>query len=314
MLASLLSKVGVAVTDLGIGRDEPEDLKRKIVHGLNSDLLVLSGGVSAGMLDLVPSILQDSGVEQVFHKVKVKPGKPIWFGTRTDGNKTSYVFGLPGNPVSSLVGFELFVKAAVRCLFGNTNILTPNSAAKLTEPHEARGDRPTYWPGCWVRSDESTRLVKPLRWMGSSDLRALGFADVLIFFPGRKAVLSERRNSIGIANFLSYLTRTVFVATVAHLIDEPRYLARLVSDFRVLVGFMVEFQRKFGSHCSGTLPNPGKLLENPNSADFSNPIKLFANFPKKRICPTNNYPYDVKYPRKLTQNNQITFFFGEANV
>ena len=101
--------------DLGIARDEPADLRTKIEQGLAADVLMISGGVSAGVLDLVPAVLRDLGVEQVFHKVNLKPGKPLWFGTR---KLRTLVFGLPGNPVSSLVCFELFVRPAIAKLSG----------------------------------------------------------------------------------------------------------------------------------------------------------------------------------------------------
>ena len=185
MLAAQLRAANANVIDLGIGRDDRDELSAKIEDGLDADLLVLSGGVSAGTMDLVPELLQNAGVEQVFHKVRVKPGKPIWFGVRDDGNSKTYVFGLPGNPVSSLVGCELFVKSAMRRMNG-ADIWQDPLLAELVEAHEARGDRPTYWPGQWVNDESKGRKVRPCQWLGSSDLRALGFADVLIYFPSEK--------------------------------------------------------------------------------------------------------------------------------
>ena len=81
-------------------------------------MLVLSGGVSAGKFDLVPDVLAELGVEQVFHKIALRPGKPLWFGVKDDGERRVLVFGLPGNPVSSLVCFELFVRPAIASLAG----------------------------------------------------------------------------------------------------------------------------------------------------------------------------------------------------
>ncbi len=183
MLWSLLSAAGIESTDLGIGRDAPDELSRLIDNGLQHDLLILSGGVSAGLLDLGPGLLRDAGVEEAFHKVHVKPGKPIWFGTHARAGGTNYVFGLPGNPVSSLVGFELFVRAAIRRMNGWADIRPETVGAVLADAHSARGDRPTWWPGRWIESGQSRRLVRPLPWLGSSDLKPLGEADVLICFP-----------------------------------------------------------------------------------------------------------------------------------
>lgn len=183
MLAAMARGLGLQPVELGIGRDDEKELTEKIEVGLGHDLLVLSGGVSAGMLDLVPGILARLGVQQVFHKVRVKPGKPIWFGVLERGDRSpTYVFGLPGNPVSSLVGFQLFVRTAIRKLMGEPFVRPQSVAATLASPHQTRGDRPTYWPGQLVVNQEVERAVQPLQWLGSSDLRALGQADSLIYF------------------------------------------------------------------------------------------------------------------------------------
>ncbi len=184
MLVALIRNAGLVVNDLGVARDDRDQLEKKVLQGLESDFLVLSGGVSAGTMDLVPEILQNNGVRQVFHKVRVKPGKPVWFGVKEKDNGKCFVFGLPGNPVSSLVGFELFVKAAIRKIHGQSIDSAMEFKANLTCEHKARGDRPTYWPAVWRESDTEVRDVTPLNWMGSSDLRALGSANALIFFPG----------------------------------------------------------------------------------------------------------------------------------
>ncbi len=187
MLVAMLQNQNVVTQDLGIGRDDPQDLRAKIALGLESDLLVLSGGVSAGTMDLVPSLLQASGVVEVFHKVRVKPGKPIWFGVlRRENDRSTYVFGLPGNPVSSLVGLQLFVRSAIARMNGYQDLQPTLTLAELDTGHVARGDRPTYWPAMWLDNDSASRRIRPLKWLGSSDLRALGHADALIYFPSSK--------------------------------------------------------------------------------------------------------------------------------
>ena len=120
MLVAMSQSLGLPTTNLGIGRDDPNQLAQQIERGLERDILILSGGVSAGMMDLVPGLLKEQGVEQIFHKVKMKPGKPVWFGVRNSNEKQTIVFGLPGNPVSSLVGFQLFVRATLDQLTGGT--------------------------------------------------------------------------------------------------------------------------------------------------------------------------------------------------
>src|SRR5262249_55711515 len=86
---------------LGIAHDTLDSLRPLVREGLKADVFLLSGGVSAGALDLVPQVLQEEGVTTVFHKISMKPGKPIFFGTKG----ATLIFGLPGNPVSSFVGF-----------------------------------------------------------------------------------------------------------------------------------------------------------------------------------------------------------------
>src|SRR5439155_9634977 len=98
MLAAQVKRAGGVPRLLDIARDEPEHLRTLIAEGLRSSILILSGGVSAGKLDLVPGVLQELGVEPRFHKIAMKPGKPVFFGTRED----KLIFGLPGNPVSAL--------------------------------------------------------------------------------------------------------------------------------------------------------------------------------------------------------------------
>ena len=183
MLTAMARSIGLDVTQLGVGRDDAQQLRELIEAGLESDLLLLSGGVSAGTMDLVPGVLAELGVEQVFHKVKVKPGKPIWFGVANRNGKRSYVFGLPGNPVSSLVGFQLFVRTAIGKLMGSRVELGRSIVGELAIAHQTRGDRPTFWPGQSIVDDTPVQKIKPLVWRGSSDLLALGTADGLIYFP-----------------------------------------------------------------------------------------------------------------------------------
>lgn len=156
---------------LGIAPDEPTGLRRMIEHGLENDILLLSGGVSAGKLDLVPGILQELGVKALFHKVAMKPGKPLLFGVKGD----KLVFGLPGNPVSSLIGFELFVRPAIRAMMA----LPPGPAwvkATLASDYAYRTDRPTYHPALLATS-EAGWSVEMVPWIGSPDLRSVTAAN-----------------------------------------------------------------------------------------------------------------------------------------
>lgn len=183
MLCAQLLRACAEPVPLGIARDERAHLRERIKIGLQADVLVLSGGVSMGDKDLVPSELAFAGVRQVFHKANVKPGKPIWFGVIDRGpNSRTLVFGLPGNPVSSMVCFELFVRPALRRMMGVSPAESVAVKARLTAPHTTKGDRPTYQPARleW-RADGP--IVTAVAWVGSSDLRATVAANSMALFP-----------------------------------------------------------------------------------------------------------------------------------
>lgn len=179
LLKALVESAGAETIDLGIARDTEGELREKVARGLEADVLMLSGGVSAGMLDLVPQTLASLGAQQVFHKLKLKPGKPLWFGTR----ERTLVFGFPGNPVSTLIGFVLFGSPALRALSGDLSPAPRLVEATLTKSHAQRGDRPTYWPGRLIASGGGSACVEPLPWKGSADQTAYALADCLIVFP-----------------------------------------------------------------------------------------------------------------------------------
>jgi molybdopterin molybdotransferase len=182
MLLAAAQAAGAVAVDLKIARDDAQQLRSLIARGLEHDVLVISGGVSAGVLDLVPGVLAELGVQQVFHKVHLKPGKPLWFGVLARGPVDTLVFGLPGNPVSSLVCFELFVRPAIGQLAGRGDTSLVEVAAELAVDYLQRGDRPTYFPARLANVDGRHR-VEPLRWQGSGDLRTLVQANALAYFP-----------------------------------------------------------------------------------------------------------------------------------
>ena len=183
LLAALTTQAGGYPTECEIISDQPETLLAAIRENLQHDVILLSGGVSAGVHDLVPAALSKAGVKQIFHHVNLKPGKPLWFGffDRGEFQPPCLVFGLPGNPVSGLVCFELFVRPALQKLRGQPATGLEQMAATLSRDHTHRGDRPTYWPAVL---DRTVNEVTPLAWRGSGDLRALTSANGLAYFPG----------------------------------------------------------------------------------------------------------------------------------
>jgi len=178
LLMALTARAGSLPRYLGIGKDDTVVLESLVREGLLSDVLILSGGVSAGKFDLVPQVLESLGVKIHFHHVRMKPGRPVLFGTK---GKTM-VFGLPGNPVSAFVCFELFVKPALRALSGKNIAWHPPVRATLAESFTTSNDRPTYHPAK-LHGDKSGATVTPLPWSGSADLRALLTANALLVLP-----------------------------------------------------------------------------------------------------------------------------------
>ncbi len=183
MILALVARAGGSPRLLGIAKDRVEHLKELIEEGLKSDVLLLSGGVSAGKLDLVPGVLAECGVQALFHHVAMKPGKPLLFGVkpRENGGPPRLVFGLPGNPVGSLVCFELFVRPALRGLLG----LPPEPRlvqATLAKDFAYRTDRTTYHPArLWMSETGWSAEVVP--WFGSADLRGLSNSNAFVELP-----------------------------------------------------------------------------------------------------------------------------------
>jgi molybdopterin molybdotransferase len=139
MLAAQLETAGALAERLPAVEDDEEAHRAALERGLEADLLVTTGGVSVGPHDLVRRIEAELGVEEVFWGVAVKPGKPLSFGMRG----RTLVFGLPGNPVSSLVGFELFVRPAVRALQGDREpgpVFGVGRLARAVKRNEARDE------------------------------------------------------------------------------------------------------------------------------------------------------------------------------
>jgi len=185
MLVSQVKRAGGQLDFSTIARDNRPDLISAVQRGLNSDFLVLSGGVSAGVLDLVPSVLTECGCEQVFHGCNVKPGKPIWFGRltadRSADGRPHWIFGLPGNPVSSMVCFELFVRTGIQRRRGISPSQPLMLAARLAAPHVSKDSRPTYFPAV-VSQTEGGLLARPLNWQGSFDLQTVALANGFVLF------------------------------------------------------------------------------------------------------------------------------------
>jgi len=184
---SLAAQVRIAGGEpvvLGNAADRIEDLGEKIERGLREDALVLSGGVSMGKYDLVESALKAMGAEFFFDAVAIRPGKPAVFGMC----QRKPVFGLPGNPVSTMVTFELFVAPAIDLLSGAEAHALPLMEARLAE---AMKEKPglTHFLPARVEWRGTMPEVKALKWQGSGDIAALAKANCFLVVPADREKL-----------------------------------------------------------------------------------------------------------------------------
>jgi molybdopterin molybdotransferase len=160
---------------LGNAKDSLEELREKIASGLEYDALILSGGVSMGKYDLVEPVLREFGAEFVFDAVAIRPGKPVVFAI-CQGKP---VFGLPGNPVSTMVTFELFVRPAIELLSGAEAGPLPMVEAVLDTALSEKPGLTHFLPArvTWVAE---TAHVSPVVWQGSGDVVGMARANCLM--------------------------------------------------------------------------------------------------------------------------------------
>ena len=180
----LARTAGAETIQLGNAPDEKGALRAAIERGLAEDILVLSGGVSMGKYDLVEQVLADLGAKFHFTGVAIRPGRPAVFGTCLN----KLVFGLPGNPVSTMVTFELFVLPAVDIFNGATPRPLPVFRAKLETPVREKGEMTHFLPARIEWEGREARVTQ-LPWQGSGDIVALALANgFLIVGPERPEI------------------------------------------------------------------------------------------------------------------------------
>jgi molybdopterin molybdotransferase len=185
-LASQLRLMGLEADYLGIVRDDREELRRKMLAGLERDVLIITGGVSMGEYDFVRDVFQDLKLDILFSKVAIKPGKPTVFARR--GNKL--VFGLPGNPISALITFECFVRPVLGRLCGVANPELPRMKGELLADMRQSPGRTAFLPA-WVTWQDDGWKVDPLRWKSSADIIGFTGANATFIFPKNRDLLSR---------------------------------------------------------------------------------------------------------------------------
>jgi molybdopterin molybdotransferase len=183
-LAAQVQAAGGNPVVLPIAPDEPAQLRRLIQEGLAADLLLLSGGVSMGKYDLVEQVLAELGAEFFFTGAEIQPGRPIVFGRAParPGALPTHFFGLPGNPVSTMVCFELFARALVEALAGAAPGPMRFVQARLKSEVRVKTGLTRFLPAILSGEYERTE-VELVRWQGSGDMAATARANCLLVAP-----------------------------------------------------------------------------------------------------------------------------------
>ena len=186
MLAAQIKSAGGIPVYLGIAKDTEKDLMEKFESALKADVVVSSGGVSVGDYDLVKSSLQKMGQDMLFWKVAMKPGKPLAFGRIGD----TPIFGLPGNPVSSFVSFEQFVRPSLRKTMGCSDLSHKTVQAKLTRTIHKKPGR-LHFLSSIVSWADGEYTVTPAGEQGSGILKSAANANGLLIFPLEAAEIKQ---------------------------------------------------------------------------------------------------------------------------
>ncbi|HLM57762.1 MAG TPA: gephyrin-like molybdotransferase Glp [Pyrinomonadaceae bacterium] len=183
-LAAYARLAGASVEALPFAGDEADLLARVAREAAaRSDLLVLSGGVSMGRYDFTKAALHALGAEIFFERVALRPGKPTVFARLTHEGRRVLVFGLPGNPVSVSVTFNLFARTALRAMQGATQPALAEEHAVLSRPARGTPERTSYLPAALSTDWEGRLMAEPLKWGGSSDFVAFARAAALVRLP-----------------------------------------------------------------------------------------------------------------------------------
>jgi molybdopterin molybdotransferase len=182
-LAAYAALAGAEIERLPFAGDDPELLREMIAEAARgADVVVLSGGVSMGRYDFTKDAMRAAGAELVFERVSLRPGKPTVFA-RMPGERQALLFGLPGNPVSVSVTFNLFARTALRAMQGAREPSLKEERAVLSRPAKGTAERTSYLPAVLGTDDEGRLTAEPLKWGGSSDFVAFARATALVIVP-----------------------------------------------------------------------------------------------------------------------------------
>lgn len=184
-LAAQAKELRAEVEFLGTAGDKKQEIIPLVKKGLKKDVLLLTGGVSMGEYDLVVDVLKVLSINTFFEKVSLRPGKPVVFGKKYK----TVIFALPGNPVSTYVTFELFVRPALRKMMGFGSLSRPTVKAEMEGDISRKRRRREYRPAC-LRIEDGRFRVCPVEWHGSADLLGTTKANSLLIVPEETEELS----------------------------------------------------------------------------------------------------------------------------
>lgn len=186
-----LKTLGIEATLLGIARDSREELKAKLEQGTTHDVLIVSGGVSVGHHDFVRPTLKELGITMHFWRVALRPGHPFAFGTAEyEGGRRLLVFGLPGNPVSSMVCTEQFIVPAIRKMTGASALYRPTVKARLKNDVKDKTGR-VHFMRVKLEYTGDGIVADPTGPQGSGILMSMVKADGLMIMPAKAARLEK---------------------------------------------------------------------------------------------------------------------------
>ncbi len=203
-LMAQVQALGISPVMLGIARDDPDELRRYLQQGLEYDVLLVSGGTSVGVHDYVRPTLEALGVEMKFWRVAMKPGHPMAFGVANGHGSSSFVFGLPGNPVSSMVCFEQFVAPALRRMTGKAKLYRRTVEARLARDVKHQPGR-TEFIRVTLHKEEGGYTAISTGAQGSGILASMAHAEGLMIVPAEShGLLADTYVTVQLLDGMSY--------------------------------------------------------------------------------------------------------------
>ncbi len=186
MLEAMFNSDGIRARFIGIAKDDKRDLSKFIKKGITSDIFLISGAVSVGDYDFVPEVLRKLKVKQIFHQVKIKPGKPLFFGIK---NKT-IIFGIPGNPLAGFLAYQIFIRPALLKMKGCKNCYPVFRKGILKKPFHRQNKR-KHFALIKITKKQNQYYLSPINSHGSGDVASLSKADGFMIIKENSRALNK---------------------------------------------------------------------------------------------------------------------------